>query len=252
RQPDFSRGFSERPEARFKVALAGTQLFNGWGAACYRGSDASFADWTCAKGLQCRTLYDAAHNPGMGTCITASRKAVGDPLEAGKVTYGEDYGDEAYERTDPSGPIDEEHYLPENLPNISNPSPSDQYYFASQGAHGSSGGFPAGMLWLYFGGHAKACHDLPRNAACGWMAGDGFNECIGEGKPFPKCLKYALAAGLRACEREHPCRDDYICTAPDEKLTPKRRMGIGACIPPYFMFQFRVDGHPAAYSRQQQ
>ena len=50
----------------------------------------------------------------------------------------------------------------------------------------------------------------------------------------------SIEVGLRACSRSAPCRDDYICagTADPEK---------GACIPPYFVFQFRVDGHPIAF-----
>ena len=252
RRPDFSRGFSERPDARFKSALAGTQLFNGWGASCYKGKDASLSDWTCAKGLQCKTLYTSAHNPGIGTCTTASRLAIGDPLEAGKVTYGENYGDESYRRTDPSDPSDPDNYV---LPRISQRSPaSGLYAVATQGFHGSSGGFPAGMLWLYFKRDEldeAACHALPSEATCGLIVvGQGFNNCIGEGKPFPECLKLATPAGLRACDRANPCRDDYICTAPYKELTDKRRMGT--CIPPYFMFQFRVDGHPGAFSLQQQ
>jgi hypothetical protein len=43
---------------------------------------------------------------------------------------------------------------------------------------------------------------------------------------------------LRACDADQPCRDDYLCA-----LTPA---GKGACLPPYFVFQMRVDGHPAA------
>src|SRR5262249_21805115 len=157
-----------------------------------------------------------------------------------------DYGEDTYERTDPTGPIDEEHYLPD----IDQPAPPEgRYWFASQGSHGSSGGFPAGMLWVFF--EDEACHGLPPEATCGLIVvKDGFNDCIAQGKPFPECLKLATPAGLRACDRAHPCRDDYICTAPYTELTDKRRMGT--CIPPYFMFQFRVDGHPGAFSLQQQ
>ena len=45
-----------------------------------------------------------------------------------------------------------------------------------------------------------------------------------------------LVAGLRACDAATPCRDDYLCVRLDA--------GRGACIPPYFVFQMRVDGHP--------
>jgi len=38
-------------------------------------------------------------------------------------------------------------------------------------------------------------------------------------------------------DQKTPCRDDYICA---ESFVPER----GVCVPPYFLFQFRVDGHP--------
>jgi hypothetical protein len=43
---------------------------------------------------------------------------------------------------------------------------------------------------------------------------------------------------MRGCGEAAPCRDDYICAR-----TPA---GGGACVPPYFLFQLRVDGHPPA------
>ena len=250
RKPDFSRGFSDRPDPQFKKALAGTQLFNGWGATCYNGPDVSFSDWTCASGLQCKTLYTSDRNSGMGTCIGRGHKQVGDPLEIGNVTYGHNYGDEAYLRTDPSTPSEPGNY---HLPPTPTPPPAAGLYgVATQGAHGGSGGFPAGMLWIAFptaSGEEATCRRLPPEATCGLLAGPGFNNCIAEGRPFPECLALTFPAGLRACDRANPCRDDYICTAPYKELTDKRRMGT--CIPPYFMFQFRVDGHPEAFSLQQ-
>jgi hypothetical protein len=44
---------------------------------------------------------------------------------------------------------------------------------------------------------------------------------------------------LRQCSARHACRDDYICSQ-NEGHPP----GSGVCIPPYFLFQMRVDGHP--------
>ncbi len=251
RLPDFSHGFPDRPDPQFKTALAGTQLFGGWGAACYSGTDKSFSDWTCSSGLQCKVLYTSAHNPGMGTCVGRGHKQVGDPLEIGNVTYGHNYGDDAYLRTDPSGPSEPGNY---QLPPIPQPGPAaGAYAVAAQGAHGGAGGFPAGMLWIFFRqdpGEDAMCRRLPPEATCGVLAGSGFNDCIAAGRPFPECLRLTVPAGLRACDRAHPCRDDYICTAPYKELTDKRK--LGTCIPPYFLFQFRVDGHPEAFKLQQQ
>src|SRR5262249_40113731 len=98
------------------------------------------------------------------------------------------------------------------------------------------------------------------------------------------CFRYFTSfAGLRACDHANPCRDDYICIRPfgyttnfyDDRLKDlttqpyfyqvndrnydiddygqkrpdsgwvSRNDTRGICIPPYFVFQFRSDGHPA-------
>ena len=70
RQPDYSRGFASRPQLRGTKELAGTEYNDGWGAHCYRlvrpsaSNDASFRNWTCAKGLTCQTS-DATTRIGM-------------------------------------------------------------------------------------------------------------------------------------------------------------------------------------------
>jgi hypothetical protein len=97
------------------------------------------------------------------------------------------------------------------------------------------------------------------------------NEC------FVQRTSYA---GVRACDERSPCRDDYICLRPigydatnghakfEQRATDiagiqdRRDFGQkepdaewlgrnggkgdsrGLCIPPYFVFQFRSDGHP--------
>ncbi|UGV25516.1 hypothetical protein E0H22_07330 [Rhodopseudomonas boonkerdii] len=69
--PDFSRGFSDRPQMRGSSELAGNSVNDGWGATCYRRDakgrlDASFASWTCAEGLSCQPVGDdAASRIGM-------------------------------------------------------------------------------------------------------------------------------------------------------------------------------------------
>lgn len=71
RAPDFSRGFSDRPQMRGNNELAGSPLLDGWGATCYRpkpkgAADKSFASWTCAEGLACQQVgADASSAIGM-------------------------------------------------------------------------------------------------------------------------------------------------------------------------------------------
>jgi hypothetical protein len=76
--PDFSRGFSDRPQRRSSTELAGTASGDGWGATCYRAgadsadNDPSFADWTCAEGLSCQPVNPGASSR-FGMCFVASR-----------------------------------------------------------------------------------------------------------------------------------------------------------------------------------
>jgi hypothetical protein len=74
--PDYSRGFSNRPQLRGSTELAGTEYDDGWGAHCYQqkpraaANDASFRSWTCAEGLACQTIGNASR---MGMCFVKSR-----------------------------------------------------------------------------------------------------------------------------------------------------------------------------------
>jgi hypothetical protein len=76
RPPDYSRGFSSRPQLRGSSELAGTEYENGWGAPCYvqhapgKENDRSFRSWTCAKGLACQAVASASR---MGMCFVSDR-----------------------------------------------------------------------------------------------------------------------------------------------------------------------------------
>jgi hypothetical protein len=141
---------------------------------------------------------------------------------------------------------------------------AQQQYWADD----KSGGFPGGMV------RVKCCRNLPGSATCGKVAATGFNDCLDDPKqPLPVCFgKYVTYAGLRACDAAHPCREDYICVrsalergesvrslqaiilndasgqqAPDSCGAPDAswysKIAQGACIPPYFVLQFRADKH---------
>lgn len=94
----------------------------------------------------------------------------------------------------------------------------------------SAVGFPGGMC-------SGGCSNLTGEAVCGGIALlTEFNQCLARGLPFETCVQEQTRPGaLRACSTNAACRDDYVCARmPD---------GVGACIPPYFLFQLRVDGH---------
>jgi hypothetical protein len=88
-------------------------------------------------------------------------------------------------------------------------------------------GFPGGMC-------TAAC-EAP-GSSCGAIAIlEPFNACLARGESFLSCIRGNVQpAGLRSCSAESPCRDDYVCA---------RGKAGGVCLPPYFVFQLRVDGH---------
>src|SRR5262249_12671701 len=141
-RPNFAKTFSARPDQKFEQALAATQLFDGWGAPCYTGTDPSFTSWTCRSSLQCKALHRSPSSTGMGTCVTASRVQIGDPMEFGEVLPHQ-FGNDAYRRTDPAGPAE-----PDNYEVPTPPGDRADYVVSHQGykASDQTGGFPAGML----------------------------------------------------------------------------------------------------------
>lgn len=98
----------------------------------------------------------------------------------------------------------------------------------------NSVGFPEGMC-------ASPCEPQEPHKRCGAIALlTNFNQCLAKKLPFAQCIQAnSRPAGLRHCDAAHPCRDDMICARVDS-------INEGTCIPPYFLFQLRVDGHPLA------
>lgn len=97
----------------------------------------------------------------------------------------------------------------------------------------TDGGLPLGMCRAYCGASTRV--------ACGVMpGGGGFSGCLAAKKPFAECISAAaVKVGLKPCGTDKPCRDDYLCARPPDG-------GTGTCLPPYFLFQLRADGHPDA------
>lgn len=175
------------------------------GARCGLG-DPGFASWTCAKGLVCDPYDSPTSDAVIGVCASPASAALGESCEIAPVSQHSDpHRDRARGAAERS--------CETGVCNINRT------------------GFPGGMC-------TSGCGDLPGDGTCGVIALlTPFNNCLARKTPFPKCLaEHVTPAGLRSCDETHPCRDDYVCA--------KTPSGEGGCMPPYFLFQLRVDGHP--------
>jgi hypothetical protein len=194
------------PRAERPLSVRADDEAGGLGAHCGLG-DPSFARWTCAAGLRCEAVVRDTRVSATGVCLPETPVAGTACLKA-TITHDRD---PHRDRLRATGTM-------------------------SCGATGvceqSSVGFPGGMC-------AKPdCADVGAGETCGSIAIlQGFNDCLARGGKFAQCLSGNVRpAGLQACDASTPCRDDYICS--------RTASGAGACIPPYFLFQLRLDGHP--------
>lgn len=181
-----------------------------FGAHCGLG-DPGFKDWTCGKNLVCKSYGLEKSDNTVGQCFSSGIYAeVGEPCETGQMLPNIDPHKDRVKQTQ-SLTCQSEGYCESNYV-----------------------GFPEGMC-------AQSCASQSPDSTimtCGAIAIlAGFNSCLGKGLPFTKCLdENTRPAGLRSCSIESPCRDDFLCSGLFGKT--------GTCIPPYFLFQMRVDGHP--------
>ena len=99
-------------------------------------------------------------------------------------------------------------------------------------------GFPDGMCRLDCS--ADQVGTVVDDTICGEIpSASGLTACLAANKPFTECIATTSSPSfLRTCDRTNPCRDDYACAR-----VRNGPPGVGACMPPYFAFQARVDGH---------
>lgn len=180
-----------------------------YGAHCGLG-DPSFADWTCAAGLACRD----SHHDEVGFCAPAHPTA-GDACEDARVIA----------RPGASG----DRMVPD---------PAEACAGAGQTQCIANGfGFPLGFC-------TQACTQLGArtgDSVCALTLTSGYEQvCFPRADPIEDCIldrSLVSATTARACSADEPCRDDYSCLR-----SPGTAPGHGACVPPYFLFDFRVDG----------
>ena len=178
-----------------------------YGSHCGLG-DIGFKDWTCSEGLECRGVSLERGDKTVGTCLPKLAGDVGDPCETGVMIAN------ANPRKDQV-----------QLAKISECRQSGACYV-------NYGGFSDGMCGI-------SCDTKNPNSTCGAIAIlKDFNGCLAKGNLFTKCVRESVdPLGMRKCNDSIPCRDDYLCVGNGKNE--------GSCIPPYFLFQMRVDGHPS-------
>lgn len=176
-----------------------------YGAHCGRG-DPAFASWTCARGLRCTADDENADDTDVGVCLPEASE-VGDPCESGVITTSADA------RLD-------------RVAKVVRRSCPPAFACETNGV-----GFPGGMC------QASCAAPTAHGVCTGIPILVGFNDCLANKIPFEQCIADHTTPGtVRACNADTPCRDDYVCA--------RTKGNHGACMPPYFLFQLRVDGHP--------
>jgi hypothetical protein len=184
----------------------------GIGAHCGLG-DPGFRSWTCAEGLECVDV----HGDVVGSC-SPPKSPVGDICQIAKIPLVADpHQDIVAGRLsfscDASGPN-------ARCDTVAN-------------------GFPEGMCRTDCA--AADSGKIAGDTICGGIpTASGLTKCLTVDRlPFAQCLATQNNPSLlKSCDVAHPCRDDYACVR-----IANGPSDVGACMPPYFAFQVRVDGH---------
>jgi hypothetical protein len=182
-----------------------------YGAACGLG-DPGFAGWKCGGDLVCSNV----NGDDVGICVSKARK-MGEACEESVTSFSAD----PLKDTVTMGPV----------LNCVKPNKAGG---ACVRSGGDPGGFPNGMCT----GGCDTVGKVEGDAICGVSVPDGFNACIAKGGLFEDCVANGTTHYRRTCSATSPCGPDYVCAA-----VTNAPPGKGACMPPYFIFQARVDGH---------
>ena len=189
----------------------------GFGAHCAVTTTESNEDpaWPCAKGFVCQP--SPVHGDTIGQCVREGSTLVGDSCESVTLL--------------PTPGPDGDGVLPDH----------EVECFSAKGVRcePNHNGFSGGMCSAECDREGARAH----GGVCMRVPHHGFEgACFKPDSIIEKCLTkrpnfdFQL---MRACSRTEPCRDDYVCARlPDSELDQ------GGCVPPYFVFQARVDGPP--------
>lgn len=196
----------EPPSLDRPLSFAPAAARAGYGDACSLPGARSFA-WTCEPGLTCQLIDPAVGETELGHCFPDERRA-GDPCLSHYV-------------------LQDHHSLDKMVMPWTELGCAPGYDCRMPVA-----GFPSGMC-------TGPCDLITTpGEICGPTAGAGFADCLSGRASFRTCLeRHAELLGRGRCSPTRSCRNDYICARAGDEPD-------GACVPAYFLFQLRVDGHP--------
>lgn len=190
---------------------------DGYGTHCAgRRDDPTFAGWTCGPGLHCRDLHG---DPlGIGACAPDDGRHPGDACQSVLL--------------EPRDGPDGDRVLARHAEACT---PSEGADPRQTSCSPNAFGFPGGTC-------SDACDVVGERRGltiCAELPLAGFeSDCFVDATPVERCLpRHLLRRRVRACDPSHPCRDDYACAR-----VPGASPDAGACVPPYFVLQARVDG----------
>ena len=195
------------PSADRPMSIAPIGARATYGDLCALPGATSF-DWACEDGLTCQLIDPAVGETELGHCFPVARRA-GDPCLSHYV-------------------LQDHHSLDKMVMPW-----KELGCAAGYQCRMPVGGFPNGMC-------TSPCEAIGTpGEICGPTAGNGFADCLSGRSTFRECLeRHSELQSRGRCNATRACRSDYVCA----------RVGTdsdGACVPAYFLFQLRVDGHPA-------
>jgi hypothetical protein len=196
------------PSADRPLSIAPTGERAGYGDLCSLEGARALVGWTCDDGLICQVVDPAVGESDIGQCFPEERRA-GDPCLRNQV-------------------IQAHHSLDKMIMPWTELGCAPGY-----ACRMPVGGFPNGMC-------TGPCDAIGSpGEICGPTAGSGFADCLAGKSTFARCLeRHGELKSRGRCNASRSCRNDYVCARIDEEQD-------GACVPAYFLFQLRVDGHPA-------
>lgn len=210
----------------------------------------------CASGLTCRqTVENKALGMTIGECVQKPNTVAGHVCRDGKVStaklepsLGDLYNLKSFRDT-----ID----ISKTFSDVGACGKPEGGVPLGRNSKGCDSNTPAGRLEFV---DSLKPGQAPPKEMCAMRGGPQFDECA-KSKDPPDCLaKTKIARGLLdTCSPGNFCREDYICQqlptdisrlySGKEKETVSRRiaklgeLGIGFCVPNYFIFNMRADGH---------